>query len=260
MKITISIYDKNNRLYYENTRENEVTISFRGKYNPFDKVILSCDTYPNYVRITLDSCLAESILYITKPMEFIVPFDNERKPYGENAFCGERHWGYAKYLKDEEYGNYVNLALNSMDVNNNTGIYPHASSNVNTDNPQFYARNIIDGIFETCNHGSWPHSSWGISRQKNAWIMIDFGCEVESNHIVIYLRADFPHDNYFKEMMICFSNGEEIKLKLRKNGLGQSIRFPKKRISWVCFKKMQQEALPSEYPAISQIEVWGNKL
>ena len=42
----------------------------------------------------------------------------------------------------------------------------------------FAARNAIDGIFENSAHGEYPYQSWGINRDPNAALTLDFGREV----------------------------------------------------------------------------------
>ncbi|GFH42962.1 hypothetical protein Hs30E_15130 [Lactococcus hodotermopsidis] len=38
-----------------------------------------------------------------------------------------------------------------------------------------FARNAIDGVFATLSHGVYPYQSWGINRQEDAALTIDFG-------------------------------------------------------------------------------------
>ena len=60
----------------------------------------------------------------------------------------------------------------------------------------FAARNAVDGIYENGAHGSWPYQSWGINRDPNAALTIDFGRAVTVDEIHLTLRADFPHDSW----------------------------------------------------------------
>lgn len=36
-----------------------------------------------------------------------------------------------------------------------------------------------------------------------------FRTEVEIDRIILYIRADFPHDNWWKKVTVTFSDGEE---------------------------------------------------
>lgn len=56
----------------------------------------------------------------------------------------------------------------------------------------FAARNAIDGIFENSAHGEYPYQSWGINRDPNAALTLDFGREVLLDELRITERADFP--------------------------------------------------------------------
>lgn len=64
--------------------------------------------------------------------------------------------------------------------------------------------NAIDGVTENRSHGEWPYASWGINRQDDAKIRLDFGRPVEVDTIVLYTRADFPHDNWWVDGRITF--------------------------------------------------------
>lgn len=59
----------------------------------------------------------------------------------------------------------------------------------------FAARNAIDGVVANDSHGRWPYESWGINMQDDAELTLDFGRAVDFDRIVLYTRADFPHDN-----------------------------------------------------------------
>ena len=86
-----------------------------------------------------------------------------------------------------------NLAFNCYDTHRDLGLYPHASANVETRGEAvFAARNAIDGVWENASHGEWPYQSWGINRDPNAALTVDFGREVLLDELRITERADFP--------------------------------------------------------------------
>lgn len=255
----LSILDKNKNILETKQEMDEVSIAYRGYYQEGDMIQLVSDTKDIYVKLRLDDSLEESIVYLADyEYCFSIPFGDLRKPYGKKAFTEERHWGYVSKVDDKEFNNYRNLALNAFDFNDNQSIYPHATTNVTTTNPQFFARNAIDGIFETCNHGSWPHSSWGINKQEDAWLKIDFGNTVEVDEVLIYLRADFPHDNWWKQIKLTFSNGEEQLVSLEKTGKAQHIPLERKKIEWIMISDLVMSDDESLFPALSQIKVMGN--
>ncbi|MDO5518835.1 MAG: carbohydrate-binding protein, partial [Clostridium sp.] len=178
-EFTLEVINKSGEILFKRTGKDEVTMAYRGLYNPGDKVVLTSSQKNIYVILRLGDSLETSFIYLKDyKAEFEIPFDKNRKPYGLKAFTEERHWAYARIARKYEIGSYKNLAKNTFDSKENRSMYPHAETNVTTEDPVFFAKNAIDGVFETCNHGSWPHSSWGINKQKDAWLKIDFGREV----------------------------------------------------------------------------------
>lgn len=256
--LKLSVLNQDNQVLYSQESEDEVTLAYRGTYNEGDKVRLESNQKNIYIKIRLDDSLMESIVFLKDyQYEFIIPFYDQKKPYGNKTFIEERHWGYVSLVSHQELKNYTNLALNTFDTNINNCIFPHATTNVSTDNPQFYSRNVIDGIFETSLHGSWPHSSWGINKQSDAWLKIDFGKEVTCDCIVIYLRADFPHDNYWEYGEIELSNGKTLYINLIKSGKRQEFPIEAQKIKWIRLKNLRMSEAESLFPALSQIMVWG---
>lgn len=257
-ELGIRILNKDGRILLQQQGSDEVVFSYRGLYKPGDKIQLTCDEEGIYLQIRLDDSVEESQIYLSKStFTFMIPFDEYRKPYGKKAFTEERHFGYARVVCEKEFYNYRNLAHNAFDQKEVGDIYPHASTNVTTDNPQFFARNAIDGICVTNNHGSWPHSSWGINGQADAWLKIDFGREVMIEEIQFYLRADFPHDNWWKEAEIVFSDSTRQMVHFRKTGEVQKFETEQRKVTWMKITNLHMSEEESLYPALSQIEVMG---
>lgn len=258
--LKLEIIDQTGNVLAAREEEDEVSLAYRGQYHQGDKIRLTSSHTPVLLKIRLDDSLAESRVCLSeKEFTFEIPFEEKRKPYGQKAFTQERHWGYASVVTGEELDNYINLAQNPFDGRDNQGLYPHAVSNVSVSNPQFFAENAIDGVFETCNHGSWPHSSWGINQQEDAWLRIEFGRPVKAQAVILYLRADFPHDNWWKQVRLSFSDGTEMEAQLNKTGKGQKISFPEKTVAWVRLSHLQMSEEESRFPALSQIMVMGRE-
>ncbi|MDQ0360545.1 hypothetical protein [Breznakia pachnodae] len=255
--LVMKIINKEGKVKKEASGEDEVKIAYRGEYCSEDQISLMSSIYPQLVEICLDSCLHPCIVWLTKEVKFCIPENLERKRYQEQSFKGVRHLGSARICNFKELKNYRNLALNTHDFIDNDAIFPHASSNVETDNPQFYACNVINGTFSTVNHGSWPHGSWGINKQNDAYLKIDFKRIVTIDKIKLYLRADFPHDSYWQQCSLTFSNGDTMELSLHKTGLAQMFQFSEKKIEWIILENLVKSNDESQYPALSQIEVWG---
>ena len=153
---------------------------------------------------------------------------------------------------------YRNLALNQNDQHKEVKCYPHASANVETRGESvFAAQNAIDGVRANLWHGSWPWTSWGINRQADAEIKIDFGRTVWTDKIVLYTRADFPHDSWWTKVTLHFSDGSSIDWELQKTNLAQVLEFEKKEISWVMMNQLIKAEDDSPFPALTQLEVYG---
>lgn len=258
IEFTLEIINKDGDVLSRNTGEDEVTLSYRGLYNMGDKIVLTSNKKDVYIILRLEDSMESNFIYLKGyQAEFEIPFDKERKPYGLKAFTEERHWSWARVARKHEIKTYKNLARNSFDTRKNNGIFPHAVTNVSTEDPVFFARNAIDGIFETCNHGSWPYSSWGINKQKDAWLKIDFGRNVLIDNIALYLRADFPHDNWWKEVDLIFSDGSKEHICMQKTGRRQSFEVTPRNITWVKLENLIMSDELSEFPALSQIEIYG---
>ena len=161
----------------------------------------------------------------------------------------------------EEIAARRNLAYNPYDEHGDTGFYPHASANVETRGEAvFAARNAIDGIFENSAHGEYPYQSWGINRDPNAALTLDFGREVLLDELRITERADFPHDNYWVKATVEFSDGSTLDIPLVKSAKPQSVAFEPKRVRSLVLKDLIQAEGTSPFPALTQIEAFGTEV
>ena len=86
---------------------------------------------------------------------------------------------------------------------------------------------------------------------------LDFGRTVEVDRIIIYLRADFPHDNWWKEATVVFSDGDKKKVSLIKTDMGQEVVFERKKVEWLELCELIPSEEISPFPALTQIEVYG---
>ena len=109
-------------------------------------------------------------------------------------------------------------------------------------------------------HGSFPYQSWGINRDPKAEFTIDFGREVMVDEVVLTLRADFPHDNYWEKVTLSFSDGSTLEANLEKTNKRQSIKFDVKKVKTITLKNLIKAKGVSEFPALTQFEAWGNEL
>ncbi|MGN0427211.1 MAG: carbohydrate-binding protein [Agathobacter sp.] len=241
--------------------EREVGLVYTNFYEEGDMIVLELAEKGAYVWVQVDESLGSSLLYMTGNMYFHIPFGDKRISYSPNAFSGSRHYMYARYTTETEIRQYRNLAVNVNDQHENDSCFPHASANVETRGEAvFAARNAIDGITENHAHGEWPYASWGINRREDACFRLDFGRSVLADKLVIYERADFPHDNWWKQITVAFSDGTEMVCELIKTDQGQEISFPEKKIEWLELKELIKSDEPSPFPALSQIQVFGTEL
>lgn len=259
-KLSLSVVRKTGEVVYSAEREDEVTLSWRGSYAPGDKLVVRCDECPVHLVMKLDVSLAESHVLMTDGVsEFPIPLGDAQKAYGKGwAFADERHFASVRVEDPREADAWRNLSLNSCDHSGSRGLYPHGTSNIEMDNPQFIARNAIDGVIETSSHGSWPHESWGVAGRSDAWLKVDFGEPVVADELRLYLRADFPHDTCWESALLELSDGSALDLTLEKTGGRQTFDLGGRLISWV---KLAQLVKRNEegFPGLSQIEVWGHR-
>ncbi|HCM12567.1 MAG TPA: carbohydrate-binding protein, partial [Lachnospiraceae bacterium] len=123
----------------------------------------------------------------------------------------------------------------------------------------FASRNAIDGVRENHSHGPWPYQSWGINRQDDAKMKLEFGRKVIIDKIILYTRADFPHDNWWKEVSFLFSDGSSKVWELEKSDQAHVLQFEKQEVEWLEFYNLIKADDPSPFPALTQIEVYGTE-
>lgn len=241
--------------------ENEVNLVYSSEYGEGDRIVLESSAKECFLMLQVDDALGSALVYMTGDVIFYtIPFGEKRICYSPKVFSGSRHLISARMATDEEIKAYRNLALNVMDQQTNTFCFPHAHANVETrDESVFAARNVIDGVKENRSHGEWPYHSWGINQRADAEITIEFGRDVCIDKVVLYLRADFPHDNWWKQVTLRFSDNETMVCDLVKTGKGQEITFEKRMVQWIRLEQLIKSDEPSPFPALTQFEVYGTE-
>ncbi|MBQ9765900.1 MAG: carbohydrate-binding protein [Lachnospiraceae bacterium] len=237
-----------------------VNLVYRKEYSKGDTIVFGTDEINRFYVVQFDDAMGENYVYITKnEFEFKVPFDDRKTAYSPKAFYGKMHLLSVRLATEEEIGAYKNLSYNIYDEHGDTGCYPHATANVETRNePSFFARSVIDGVRENTDHGIWPYCSWGIDRRDDAEIELHFGRRIRTNKMVLVIRADFPHDSWWDEARLSFSDGTEMTVKLEKTKDPQVVTFDWKEIDSVKLDRLIKNAEdPSPFPALSQWEVYG---
>lgn len=255
----LSIYIKTGECRSQSDWSEQPILVYEDEYNPGDYIILETNAASGFWEIRLEDSMLPTIVFLKdNKLRFDIPFNYQKIPYSPKSFSGGLHMITAKPA--DEYMIYMqrNLALNPYDNSNITGVFPHASANIETRGEAvFAARNTIDGIFANSSHGNYPYQSWGINKDPDAALKIDLGIPCLVAEIRLTLRADFPHDNYWVRASLDFSDGSSETIDLVKSALPQIFRFPEKNVQWVVLNKLIQSDEPSPFPALTQFEIWG---
>ena len=225
-----------------------------------DKIVITASD-SEYLAIKLDETLKESIIYTpSKSFEFIIPKKELMACYSPDAFSGNEH-KITVYEPDDEvkYSSRL-ISQNPLDQRGQKKFYPHAYANLVTrEAPCFYERNAIDGVCDNSNHGDYPYHSWAGGAREDLEYYLDFGTEVEIEKIVFYLRADFPHDTYWKSVDVELDDKSRVTANFVKTADGQELVFDeKKKTRVVHLTNFKQSEIPFSWAALSQIEVYGN--
>lgn len=261
MENRIQIVDRDGAIKAEGCAAGQVVLAWKGEYEEGDKIIFSVGNTDAFYMIRVDDTIDESFVYITRnEIVFEVPFEEKKYSYNPKSFTGERHYLTIRPSDEYEIAGYRNLAVNPMDQHGDTGCWPHASANVETRGEAvFAARNAIDGVLANDSHGKWPYESWGINMQDDAEMTLEFGRTVDFDRIVLYTRADFPHDNWWTSVTFTFSDGTEETVSLEKSSKPHILSIERKGIKWLKFGKLIKADDPSLFPALTQIEVYGTE-
>lgn len=253
----ICILDAQGSCKAEKSSPGEVVLAWKGCYEPGDTIFFKVAS-PGHYMLRVDDCLDEAMVYITnESVSYPVLFDEKKNAHNPKAFTGERHYLSLRPVHPWEL-RYRNLARNPADQHDVDGCYPHASANVETRGEAvFAARNAIDGTLAVSSHGRWPYSSWGINMREDAEFTLDFGRPVDFDTIVLYTRADFPHDNWWIRGTFLFSDGSQEEISLKKSDIPQHFSITRTGITWLKLGNLIKSDDPSPFPALTQIEVYG---
>ncbi|PDT34186.1 carbohydrate-binding protein [Rhizobium sp. M10] len=260
MELTLKIVDADGFVRASSTGRDETFLVYRQDYREGDCVVVEASE-PGHLFLALDSAIHPGFVYIREgAYSLAVPFGDKRKSYSPNAFKGDIHRLSARKARPDELAQRRNLALNPWDDHANRALFPHARANVETRGEAvFAARNAIDGEKANDNHGFWPYTSWGINRDPEAALTVEFGRPVRIDEIVFYLRADFPHDSWWEEASVTFSDGRTSSFPLVKSGTAQRFSIEPCTVEWVELHGLIKAEDGSPFPALTQIEIWGTE-
>lgn len=261
MEMKLKIIDAKHQLKAASTAGSNISLLYAAPYEEGDIICLETDAVDCLCEIQLDEAMLPAVVFLQKPAVYIqIPFGEKRAALSPKAFCGNRHLLTARFLRPDEITVRRNLARNPYSGFTSPGLFPCATANVETrDEAVFAARNAIDGIYANLAHGAWPYGSWGINRQKDACWTLNFGRAVQADLLCITLRCDFPHDNYWEEAVVEFSDGSSERLTFTRTPEPQIFSIEPRRITGLTLKNLIPSSCSlSPFPALTQFEVWGS--
>ena len=232
-------------------------------YQEGDYIRVTTDAPGRYIMAKLDETLDTALVYLKgSTWDYPIPTtEGARKSIPDAAFSGKRRNLSVRYATDVEINTYRNLALNTHDQKEDAGAYPHAYANVETRNDStFFAKNAIDGVLANNSHGPYPYQSWGINRDPNAALTIDFGRPVRLDKVALTLRADFPHDSYWTQVTLRFECGKTHTLHTQKLVEPQMFDFEPIVTRYVVLQDLIKAQDESPFPALTQIALYGTEL
>lgn len=235
--------------------ENEASLLYRGEYLPGDEIAF--ESAEKRAIVCVDQQVMPARVYLPENgFTYRLPLGGDNLAvYPPQAFSGAQH---LIFIRPDASNEYRNLARNPADQRGETAAFPHATANVETRNESvFAARNTIDGVHIADGHGEWPYGSWGIGARTDAVLTLEFGREVEIDALVLYLRADFPHDAHWVQGTVTLSDGHEQTFALEGKDGAQRIELGSHTVTGLKLDRLIKSDHPSAFPALRQIEVYG---
>jgi len=265
LKIKLSLKDSNSKTLMEDTQENLTVITFNKRYQLGDFYEVELEKISCYLVVQLDPALKPALIYIpNNNWKYKIPFSLQRySALPSNAFEGVDHYACVRKATRDEVIQNQNLAFNSYDQRCDNGAFPHVTANAETRGEEvFFAKNVIDGYFANTGHGRFPYQSWGIDQRKDAELKLDFGREVIINRLGILLRADYPHDSYWTEVNVEFSDKTNLKIHLKKTKKIQYVSIPEKRVNFIKLNNLVKDETKedSSFPSLTQLIVQGKNI
>lgn len=260
-QITIRVINAKGDILAQRTAENRVSLVHAEQYEAGDTIVLETDQPGLHCVVQLEDTMPSSLVYIKGcRMEFHIPPADNRMNYNPRSFTKERHLISGRIASEKEISSRRNLAFNPYDAHGDNGFYPHAKANVETRGEMvFAARNAIDGMYENDSHGEWPYQSWGINRDPNAAMTLDFGRLVRIDELRLTLRADFPHDSWWTQATVRFGDGSREILRLRKTANPQCFPIQPRIVDRLELCELIKAEDESPFPALTQLEAWGTE-
>lgn len=233
-----------------------IDVIYENAYVPGDFAQVKCED--SFLEVSFDETQKPSIVYLTEnKFSYEFPYDADLAAYDAKSWTKDSHHIVLKAA--DGYG-MRNIALNSIDKPDGKNVYPHAWANMVTRNEAcFEAKNAIDGVCDNSNHGHYPYHSWAAGAREDMVYTIDFGQTVSIEKLTFFLRADFPHDTYWKSLDVKFDDTSVAKATFEMTADGQDLVLDEpKTTKTVTFINFKQASDPLSWAALTQVEVYGN--
>lgn len=236
--------------------EQEASLLYQGEYREGDCIAFESDSRRAVVQVD-QQVMPARVFLPSGAFSYRIPLSGDNPAvYPPQAFAGELH---LMSIRPDVCNDYRNLARNPADQRGDVTAYPHATANVETrDESVFAARNTIDGVHIANGHGVWPYGSWGIGARTDAEMTLEFGRMVEIDRVVLYLRADFPHDAWWTSATVTLDDGFSLAFPLEGRDGPQTVELGgAHRVRRLTLHRLVKCDMPSAFPALRQIEVYG---
>lgn len=264
--ISVKVYSKNGMVLTASAPD-EVSVVYHGEYKPGDRIALGISKLNRHYVFQLEDTMPPAVVYVRSPhIIFQVPALNSEKPgsraYSPKSFSGDCHIIRVRLATPAEISARRNLAFNPYDTESagkSDGFFPHAASNVAATSPIFEARTAIDGVLENEAHDAWPYQAWSNNKDPEAELTVDFGRPVTVDELCLTLRADYPHDSWWKHVAVRFSDGSRETLELVMSAKPQSFQIKARTVTSLTLCELTKNNDPSPFTALTQLEAWGTE-
>jgi hypothetical protein len=256
--LTVCIQDREGKCLAKASGEADATLYYQGFFDRDDGIHVSTDE-GRHLWFQADRALSPALLYVPSgSFVYRVPTGEARRAHPPQAFSGDRHVISVRTAAPNEAAGYRNLALNPADQRGEAAAFPHVSANAETRGESvFEARNVIDGLRLNGGHGDWPYQSWGVDIEEDACILLEFGRPVRIDKMALTIRADFPHDSYWTEGTVEFSDGGFLTFPMAKTAGRQWVELGERTVAWIRLGRLVKADDPSPFPALTEWEVYG---
>lgn len=270
--IAIKIYSRSSGILLSACAPGQVSAVYHTSYLAGDMISLEIGDTNKFVMIQFEDTMPPALVYVREHrIMFPVPIPEQPEPvpYSPKSFKGFCHIIRARFASPEELAIRRNLAFNPYDHDFygqgpfgngvDTGFFPHAVSNIKPTSPGFAPRTAIDGVFENNAHLLWPCQAWSNDRDPNAELTIEFGRSVVIDELRLTLRADFPHDSWWEQATVRFSDGSSEDLTLVQSADPQVFPITPRTVTSLTLCDLKKHEDSSLYTALTQIEAWGTE-